>query len=45
MLYKGWTIKYYPQGSQHWMAIKYSVTICNYSKDLLISQIDMRIIR
>lgn len=40
--YKGWTIKYWPIGSQHWKATKHGINLCGNSKELLYQMIDLR---
>ena len=40
--YKGWKIKYWPVGSQHYKAIKFGVELCANSKELIRQMIDLR---
>jgi hypothetical protein len=42
MKYKGWRIRYFPEGSAHWQAIRYGVSMRANSKAELIQMIDTR---
>lgn len=41
--YKGWTIEYWPVGSQHWEARQYGVSMRANSVEALQCMIDVRI--
>lgn len=41
--YKGWRIRYFPEGSQHWQALRFGVSMRATSRDMLVRMIDLRI--
>lgn len=43
MWYRGWTIKYWPVGGQHWRAEQAGVGMCANSPEALKRMIDLRI--
>jgi len=40
--HKGWTIRYFPEGSQVWQAIRHGVRLRANSRENLIMMIDTR---
>jgi len=42
MKHKGWTVRYFPEGSQVWQALRHGVRMRANSKENLIRMIDTR---
>lgn len=43
MWYRGWTIDYYPFGSQHWRGRQHGVEVCSNTQDSVKRVIDLHI--
>jgi len=43
MWYRGWTIKYWPVGAQHWKAERHGVGMCAQSQAAIKRMIDIKI--